>query len=174
MLVTGRVPGSNWYRIQTPAGEEGYVYSGLVPTPRSADGTAEQSTSPKLGLLQLDETEAASTEIAQLLAVADEHIRADRLMAPRFDNALAVYRKVLRADPENEDALAGIERIKAKLMRFAREAVARGDMDTAHNQINKVLVIDTEDRAARAALAEFEEAAPFTDFAVLEEPAPEE
>ena len=57
-------------------------------------------------------------------------------------------------------------------MGFARDAVARGDMETARSQINKVLVIDAEDRAARAALAKFGDAVPFTDFAGLENRAP--
>ncbi|MDJ0891712.1 MAG: AAA family ATPase [Gammaproteobacteria bacterium] len=172
VVVTGHVPGSNWYRIRTPRGIEGYMYAGLAPGPRTGVAAGAGRGAPVLGLLQFDEGEAAAAEIRELLARADEHFRADRLMAPRFDNALALYRKVLRAEPHNPVALAGIEKIKDKLMGFARTAVARGDLEGARSQVNKVLVIDAEDGAARAALADFGEAAPFSDFAGLEDPGP--
>ena len=172
VVVTGHVPGSNWYRIRTPRGVEGYMYGGLAPGPRTGLAGGTGPAPPALGLLQIDEAEAAAAEITELLARADEHVRADRLMAPRFDNALALYRKVLRAEPHDPEALAGIEKIKDKLMGFARAAVAQGDLEGARSQVNKVLVIDAEDRAARAALANFGEAVPFADFAGLEDPGP--
>ena len=90
-------------------------------------------------------------------------------MAPRFDNALAVYRKILRADPNNEGALAGIEMIKAKLMGFASDAETQGDMESARGQINKVLLIDAEDSKARAAQVRIGETVSLTGSARLEE-----
>lgn len=173
VLLTGHVPESNWYRVQGPAGSEGFVYGGLVPRAVPATAHEGQASPPPFGLVQLDEAAAESHEIAQLLASAEAHVRADRLMAPRFNNALAAYRKVLRADPESAEALAGIERIKAKLLRFAFDAAGRGDMEAARSQLNKVLAIDAEDEVAHAALAGFGKDVSFEDFAGLEAYSPE-
>ena len=93
-----------------------------------------------------------------MLALADGHLRADRLMAPRRHNALAMYRKVLRKDPGNASALAGIESIKSKLLRFASDASSKGDLELARSQINKVLIIDAGDEAALTALAKLGQA----------------
>ena len=104
-----------------------------------------------------------------MLDLARIHVQADRLMAPRFDNALAVYQKILIAEPGNEDALAGIQTIKSRLMAFARDALARGDRASARGQINKVLRIDPEDSTARAALESFRLTVPLPQFTKSEE-----
>ena len=93
-------------------------------------------------------------ELARLLALAEVHFSADRLMAPKFKNALFVYNKVLRLDAQNADAQAGIKKVKAKLMSFAADAQAQNDLETARNQLMKILVIDPQDEPARAALAQ--------------------
>ena len=100
-----------------------------------------------------DAKRASKGKYAQLLASAEAHFNADRLMAPKFHNALFIYVKILRLDAENADALAGIEKIKAKLMAFAADAQAQNDMETARSQLMKVLIIDPQNVAARAALA---------------------
>jgi len=99
------------------------------------------------------ESEAVLEEIAGLLAIAEEHLQADRLVAPRFDNALTVYLAILRLDPENAEAKDGIDRLKAKLLRYASDAEVQGELEAARSYIMKVLAIDWDDEAARAALA---------------------
>ena len=155
-VLAGHLLGSKWYRLQTTTGQEGFVFARVVPRPST--GTAAQSgtSQPTVGLLQLDEAETESAAIPHWLVLAEEHLKRDRLMAPRFDNALALFRKVLRLEPQNETALAGIDRIKEKLLAFARAAAAEGDLNTARWQINKVLVIEADDEAALAALAALE------------------
>ncbi len=91
-------------------------------------------------------------EVVRLLKLAASHFKADRLMAPKYDNALYVYLKILRLDEENPDAQAGIKRIKTKLMSYASVAQTQNDMETARNQLKKILVIDPQDDKARAAL----------------------
>ena len=85
-----------------------------------------------------------AVEVERLLALAEAHFRADRLVAPRFDNALAAYRKVLQADPENGAALAGVDAIKSKLNEYARAEAERGDLAGARRQLDKVQMIEAE------------------------------
>jgi len=97
-----------------------------------------------LGSIQPEPTPAEASEISGLLAEADEHVRADRLVAPRFDNALAVYRKILRINPGNPEALNGLATIKAKLVAYARAEASRGDPVSARRHLKKIQTIDKE------------------------------
>jgi type II secretory pathway predicted ATPase ExeA len=83
-----------------------------------------------------------SSEIQLLLASAENHFNADRLVAPRFENALELYRKVLVLDPENSVALAGLAAIRTKLTSFAREEAARGDIASANSQLRKIQLLN--------------------------------
>jgi hypothetical protein len=103
-----------------------------------------------MDLLQIDETPLHAAEITRLLALAEEHFDADRLMAPRFDNALAVYRKILRADPENSAALAGIAAIRSKLIEYAHAEAAKGNIASARRQLDKIQIIEAESQAGRS------------------------
>ena len=113
----------------------------------------EESTENQAAAAYEVESKAVPEEVAGLLATAEEHLKADRLIAPRFNNALSVYQKVLRLDQDNAQAKDGINRIKATLLAYASDAEVQGELEAARNQIMKVLAIDRNDEAATAALA---------------------
>ena len=115
--------------------------------------TQAMQTPPALPQPSTADANATSKgEVVQLLKLAALHFKADRLMAPKYNNALYVYQKILRLDEDNPVAQAGINRIKTKLMRYASDAQAQNDLETARIQLKKILVIDPQDGAARAAL----------------------
>ena len=87
-------------------------------------------------------------EIDRLLALGRQYVNSDRLVAPRFDNALAVYCRILRADPGSSEALAGIAAVKARVMEHARAQEASGDLEGAQRQLDKLKLIDAEYQAA--------------------------
>ena len=147
--VRGQIRGSNWYLIDVPEQGKGYIYAALVPTANPAAMSEVQAASRSLGLTPIDEMEAQASEIGRLLTLADEHMAADRLVAPRFENALAVYRKILRVDPGNPAALSGLSEIKAKLMSYAQTEADRGDPASARRQLKKIQSIDDELATAR-------------------------
>ncbi len=92
--------------------------------------------------IKVDSKSSSSPEVKLLLASAEAHFNADRLVAPPFNNALWVYRKILRAEPGNRAALAGLEAIRTKLTRFAREEEALGDTAGARRQLQKIQLLD--------------------------------
>lgn len=151
LTVLEHVPGTHWYRVTGASGVSGYAdasghaWSRALPTPPSAAGP---SASPR------DKTDGGLGSIAQLLRRAGTHLRADRLTAPRFENALSLYREVLRLDSDNPQALAGIDRIKAKLSHYALDAEAHGDVEEAQNLLVRILRVDPADRQARARLSD--------------------
>jgi hypothetical protein len=89
-----------------------------------------------------------NAEIDQLLALGRQYVNSDRLVAPRFDNALAVYCRILRAAPGSSEALAGIAAVKARVMEHARAQEASGDLEGAQRQLDKLKLIDAEYQAA--------------------------
>jgi hypothetical protein len=80
-------------------------------------------------------------KVRRWLSLAEAHLEADRLVAPRFDNALYAYRKVLRIDPRNPNALAGLQAIRAKVERFAADERARGNVSGAQRQLKKLSLL---------------------------------
>lgn len=115
--------------------------------PTGSAGRVEVEEPIQTVAMPLDYGALDDAEISRLLAVAEGHFRADRLVAPRFDNALATYRKVLRADPQNSAALAGIAAIKSKVMEYAQAEAARGDLAAARRQLDKIQLIEAQGQA---------------------------
>jgi hypothetical protein len=83
-------------------------------------------------------------EIDSLLAQAKAHFDADRLVAPRFDNALAVYRQILRVSPGNPSALNGVAAVRARLFAYAQAESERGDAVSTRSLLEKIRSIDAE------------------------------
>jgi len=153
----GRIAGTHWYRVRGTSGISGYVYAAAQEwPPMPARARADTGRNPRL--IPLNEASAAVSGIPQLLHRAEAHFRADRLTAPRFENALSLYRKVLRLDSDNPQALEGIGRIKARLARYAQEAEERGDVTEAQNLLIKILRVDPHDRQAKAGLSDLKAA----------------
>jgi type II secretory pathway predicted ATPase ExeA len=89
-----------------------------------------------------EERRFAATEVRLLLSLAETHRKADRLVAPRFDNALHAYRKVLQIDPGNQEARSGVQSIREKLQRFAEQERARGNVKGAKRQLKKLGLLE--------------------------------
>ena len=90
--------------------------------------------------------------VAGMLERAQQHLAADRLLSPKFDNAFFAYGEVLRIDPGNDDAKQGIESIKARLIAHSRTARVDGDLIGARRALEKVLFVDASDQRALAQL----------------------
>jgi hypothetical protein len=97
-----------------------------------------------------DETEAPEigNDLLPLLDQADADLKADRLSAPRGENALERYQAVLDREPGNERARAGIDAVAARYAELARGSLGRGDLDRADRYI-------VHGRALRPAMPEW-------------------
>ncbi|MGB5831740.1 MAG: AAA family ATPase [Thiohalocapsa sp.] len=94
--------------------------------------------------LQLETLVVEDAEIDRMLAQAQAHFDADRLVAPRFDNAFAVYRQILRANPGNSSALNGVAAIRSRLLDYARVESDLGDAVNARSHLQKIRAIDEQ------------------------------
>lgn len=71
---------------------------------------------------QAQARERSATELAAVLAIADDHFRAGRL-----DEAASAYRRVLARDGERREASEGLSLIAAASLDQARQAIADSD-----------------------------------------------
>ena len=82
--------------------------------------------------------------IATLLQTAARDVKARRLSAPQGNNALARYREVLRLEPGNEAAKAGLKAIVAAYVILVDESVKAGKLDRATYFLAKAKSIGVE------------------------------
>jgi hypothetical protein len=104
-----------------------YVYSPRAPHPDHAASAPELPFSERAAE-RGEPTDAATdrptglspsaqAKIAQLLEVAEAHAAIGRLADPPGSNAYDAYKLVLRLDPNNERAKAGMKAIERELKR---------------------------------------------------------
>jgi type II secretory pathway predicted ATPase ExeA len=90
------------------------------------------------------------TKIAQLILLGQQSIADYRLLTPEEDNAYGYFLAVLRRDPDNADARAGIQEIVDIYVTLVRKAVNRRDNDRAGRYIDRALSIQPNNRALLA------------------------
>ncbi len=66
-----------------------------------------------------------------LLAQAERALQADRLATPVNDNAIDLFRAVLRVDPDNSQAKSGLQLVVMRYIHLARQALVRSQPDRA-------------------------------------------
>lgn len=79
-----------------------------------------QTTGPGQPLPPAAAPDATDYKVKRLLQIAEQHMQAGQLVEPAGNNALSIYQQVLVMDPQNPDALHGIERITL-LLKAQRE-----------------------------------------------------
>lgn len=92
-----------------------------------------------------DEAAVQGSEIAQLLLLADSAIEKDFLLRPREDSAYSYLQRVLAIDPQNAEALAGLERIVRRYGDMASWAMKKGNYPRAGRYISRGLSVDPQD-----------------------------
>lgn len=94
--------------------------------------------------------------IKEYLAAAKKAMKAVRLTTPSKDNAYKYYQMVLAVEPDNAEALAGLQKIVDRYVWFLQKARAEGKLNAAKRALQKaesVLPDDPKLRSIRAELA---------------------
>jgi formylglycine-generating enzyme required for sulfatase activity len=73
----------------------------------------------------------AGREVATMLAEAQRLAEAGRIVAPEGGNAAAIYRDILRSDPNNAAATQGLAKLEADLLAAATAAAQAGNYTEA-------------------------------------------
>jgi len=86
-------------------------------------------------------------EIAELVTRAQSAFDAGRLTQPAGDNALAFYRRVLRLEPEHQEATQGVQRIGRTFLDRASDAIAKDELDRAEGLLSTAAAILPDDES---------------------------
>jgi TonB family protein len=95
-------------------------------------------------------TASATSPGDTLIEQAEMAFAAGRVVEPDYDNALGYYLAALEADPKNEAALAGLDRVVAYLSNQVEEAIFRSDWDSARAYAELIFKVHKGDEQARA------------------------
>ena len=140
----------------------------VAPAAEQADEEplpAEQTT-PAEEVMESVEAEVVDTDgddvrqerIEELLVAAARAMKSDRLTKPADDNAYRHYGEVLKLEPGQKDAEAGMDRIARRYGDLARGALARKKYRLANLYINRGLEVRRGDARLLAIRAEVDDA----------------
>ena len=85
-------------------------------------------------------------KIAELLSLGHQSLKRDRLLIPTYDSAYKYYQQTLILEPGNDEALFGIERIVARYIVLARQALDQQDKNKSSRYIDRGLSINPTDK----------------------------
>ena len=84
----------------------------------------------------------APPDVAHILEQARLAFAAHRLTSPSENSAFALYQEALRLDPGNDAARRGMEKIVERYVRFALEAIERGQFPRARSMLARARLVD--------------------------------
>ncbi len=104
------------------------------------------------------EYEAVEQQILPLLDAADVHFELGKFVNPPGDNAWEDYQSILVIKPGESVAVAGLSKIKSRLISGAEQSIDEGDFAKAENwlvQLDKIQPGDPTQADLRAELSQF-------------------
>ncbi len=115
--MSGQRAPSTWSAVKAPA---------AVTVPASAAGALDSGTS-LADAVRMGPPIATTKVVAALLKKARDAEQKGALFEPKDNNAIALYREVLTAAPNNTEAETALERIGGALRDWTLAAIVRGD-----------------------------------------------
>jgi hypothetical protein len=85
-----------------------------------------------------------TANVSRLLRMCEKHYKAGRLTSGSGGNALACYEEVLKKDPMNVKAVAGIEKIEARYVSWIRRALDRDQTDLAKRYLASLRLVNQD------------------------------
>jgi type II secretory pathway predicted ATPase ExeA/tetratricopeptide (TPR) repeat protein len=113
-------------------------------------------TVAKIELQEVESTLEQLLRIQDLLLEAQEYVDAGQLTMPPRLNAYETFEQVLQYEPQNPSALAGIDSIKATLLRSAQEAKRQRQFESAKASLRVLLSLQPDHAAALSEVEQIE------------------
>jgi hypothetical protein len=88
--------------------------------------------------------EVENRHINELLQVAEQRLKEQKLSLPPMDNAVHYYQQVLILDPGNPQARDGLTRVVASYVALAQKAWSRGESQDLQQYADKGLALDPD------------------------------
>jgi len=104
------------------------------------DPSLTQSKQPSFPVKQTD-----GRSISRHLAAAEKAMKAGRLTTPLRDNAYKYYQTVLAMEPDNAQALTGLQKIAGRYVQFIGKAKAEGRLNDAKLYLQRAEAVLPDD-----------------------------
>ncbi|MCK5828682.1 MAG: hypothetical protein KAH20_00075 [Methylococcales bacterium] len=108
-------------------------------------------------------------EIRALLQRAEHQFINKQLVSPAEDNAWTTYKKILELNPDNHQALSGINIIKETYLGWAKNEISKGNTTQAKFFLNKALEVAPNDTKALEALLSLKKTPQSEEFKYIAE-----
>jgi formylglycine-generating enzyme required for sulfatase activity len=131
----GQTP--NWVAVQAPPATT------TAPVTNEPEGTSFEDA------VRMGPPAPTTKVIANLLKRARAAEEEGKVLEPKDDNAIALYKDVLAQDPNNDEAIYGLKRLAGALRDWALAAVERGDEASAQRYVNAFAGIPHEEGELR-------------------------
>ena len=125
-----KAPGETPQETETQQTEEAVASTEQAPPPDKAEAEQQTLKEPALS--------PEETKVARLLAAAEADLKARRMTSPAGNNAWEKYQAVLKLDPGNLEAMAGVERVMSSYMELFGTAVEQEEFEKAAGYLAKV------------------------------------
>lgn len=89
-------------------------------------------------------TFATENEIRELLDAGQAALKLDRLQTPKNDNAVDRFQAVLALQPDNEEALLGIQQVQQRYLSFIRSVIAKKHYYKIPDLVSKAREVGTK------------------------------
>ncbi len=129
---------------------------GIIEALRDIDKKELSEKTVTAPVVKLAVTENERHQIEQLLKQAERQLSEKKLMTPVDDNAWASYKKILALDPDHQQAIDGIDKIKETYKLWARNELKKGNFKHAAFLLRKALQIFPDDLDIQSILAKIE------------------
>ena len=133
--------------VQSPQ-EQPSQQQAKAPPAESAEDIARKAEERK---------QAAAQQVTDLLTRAQQQRAAQRLIAPKGNNALETYREVLRITPDHAQARASIQEIKEQYKQLGDAAQQKSEWAKAQGHYEAALTADPQDEALKTALRQMKQ-----------------
>ena len=90
------------------------------------------------------EQDYIETRTNELIEQAEKYLSQDRFTSPPGKNATETYREILKLNPNDIDALQGLEYITGRFLSTGSAAVLREDWSSAEDSLAKIAIVDRE------------------------------
>ena len=117
-----------------PADRPGSVEVLLEALTSKGGSPSEQQPSPSRPSISRSQSPQLAP-IHELLAHAEEHFRAGHLVDPPGHNALERYRQVLALEPQNDEAVRGLTKLRNHYLRLAEQAIGNEQPELARKHL---------------------------------------
>ncbi len=81
-------------------------------------------------------------KISKVLRECQRHLQAKRLTTGKGGTAFACYNKILKSDPNNANALAGLKKIEDRYVKWAKKALRRGQKNKAKRYLDSLRLVN--------------------------------